>query len=218
MTSGPSPIIALVITLAVVGALLGAVFAVGAFSPSGPTILSQPGSSREQTCPPTTTVKVNGTVYWSCSAILYWSANTSLMFAVQQLATVSFQGVLFNISGQRTMDCPVVNVTGREPTAATYSLLIGAVPFDCQLTQPTVFSPDHDFGATWNGVDSIQVLVRPSYIGLPASEGYAVVGGVAAVVIAAVAVIVLVRRRKGRTTAAFSPPIPGDKPPPSERT
>lgn len=160
MTWGPSPIIALVITLAIVGALLGAAFAAGAFSPSGPTVLSQPESSREQTCPLPTIVNVNGTFYWSCSAILYWSANISQMFAVQQLATVSFQGVLFNISGQRTMDCSILNVTGRELTAATYSFLIHPAAFStCQFTQP-IFSPDHDFGATWNGGRWFQVLVR----------------------------------------------------------
>jgi hypothetical protein len=115
----------------------------------------------EQSCPPTTTVTVNETVYWSCTATLYWNPSVEPEnFTVQELAVVPFQGVLFNITGYVTMDCPVVNVTGHETAGMTYSLWIFAIPMNCQYVHPTVLSQDQNFGATWNGGSSIQVLVR----------------------------------------------------------
>jgi len=67
---------------------------------------------------------------------------------------------LFSIRGYNTMDCPVVNVTGVEPGGSSASFFIAPVPLNCQFATPTVFSPDHDFGATWGGGSPIEIFVR----------------------------------------------------------
>lgn len=153
---------AVLVVFALAAVFVGSVVAISALSPTGPNSLVPPTKVVEQTCPPTTNVTVDGAVYWSCDATLYWndSLQGPAFFSVQQLATVSFQGILFNITGYNTAECPVVNVTGQEPSGATYSFLIYPTPLNCQFTQPTVLSPDYVFGATWNGGASIQVLVR----------------------------------------------------------
>jgi len=162
-TADPSPTVALVVLLAVVVAVLASVFAIGMLSPTGPGSSLQSLGLRVQTCPTATNITFNGTAYTSCNATLYWSTSfesPQQMFAVQRLATVLFEGVSFNISGYNTVDCSVVDVTGREPTGATYSFLVYPVPVNCQFTEPTVFAPDNYFGATWTGGNWIQVLVR----------------------------------------------------------
>ena len=158
----PSPVTALVVTVALMGIFLGAVFAIGALYPSPPAVSQTSINLRDQTCALSTNLTVNGTLYSSCNATLYWIEIPSpqTFFSIQHLATVSFQGVSFNITGYNTMECPVVNVSGKEAAGATYTFLIYPTPLNCQFTQATAFSPDLDFGATWTGGSSIQVLVR----------------------------------------------------------
>jgi hypothetical protein len=126
--------------------------------------ISLPGSSGSlstevQTCPANTTILVNTTTYWACIITIDWSS-ASAPFVNTSHVYVAFHGVMFDVYGYNTIDCPVVNITGHETSGATFSFLIYPVPLNCQLTQPTVFSPDHDFGATWNGMSSVQLLVR----------------------------------------------------------
>lgn len=156
MTSALGAIIVVVVLLVggtVVGALL---------SPSTPA-----SSPDVQTCPGATTVTIGASTYWSCNATLDWSG---VGFVPAELASVSFQGVLFVVYGYNTMDCPVVNVTGNEATGATFAFLIYPSPVNCDMSQPTVFSPDGAVGATWDGgltgasggFGTIQLLVRSS--------------------------------------------------------
>lgn len=107
-SSGPSPITVLGVILVLVVVVLGFVFAIGALYPPSPTTSAVPMNLREQTCPPTTNRTIDGAVYLSCNATLYWSESLapSAFFAVQHLATVSFERVLFNITGYNTMECP----------------------------------------------------------------------------------------------------------------
>jgi len=162
MTADPSPKVVIAIALTLTVIVLVAVSMILASSPAGQPG-ARPTNTTAESCAPGPNVTFDGEVYASCNATLAWNTTYESFqqwYGVQSLANVSLRGVVFNVTGYNTMDCPVVNVTGHEPMGNTYSFLIYPIPDGCQFNTPTVLSPDHSFGATWTGGDSIQILVR----------------------------------------------------------
>ncbi len=76
---------------------------------------------------------------------------------------VDFQSVHFRLFIYDTVDCPVLNVSGTEPTGVSYSFVIYPIPFNCEMRRPTVISIDGTFGASWQGRSTtVSLLVRVS--------------------------------------------------------
>jgi len=125
----------------------------GPLSQVRPAVQAQP-------CPGSTTVQVGLTTYGECDAAIDWNSSAGgSPFGPTNVTTASLDGVVFDVYGYGG-DCAVVNVTGHEPGGRTFSFLIYPVPDGCTFVQTTVFSPDGDFGATWTGGTSIELLVR----------------------------------------------------------
>jgi hypothetical protein len=124
----------------------------------GPSLFAGPGGSAEPqpaVCIPGAGVTLNGVAFSTCGLVVHWN-----LFAdgQQWLATASSQGILFNVSGYLTMDCPILNVTGREAGGRTYSLLVIPVPAGCRYIQPIVLSPDQAFGVVWNASEWVPLI------------------------------------------------------------
>lgn len=70
----------------------------------------------------------------------------------------------------------------------------------------------------WNGVNAyaqVNLVVQPSVLGLPSTEGYSVIAGIAAVVIVVVALLLARRRRKNPPPAVYPPPTAAPLQPPA---
>ncbi len=108
-------------------------------------------------CPSSGLVSYNETEYSACNATLSWS---QVGFNQTRLVSATLDGAQFTVYGYDTMECPVVNVTGVEPSGASFHFLIAPTPMNCEFEHPLVLSPDHFVGAVWDGGSSIQLLVR----------------------------------------------------------
>lgn len=118
-----------------------------------------PSTSSYQTCSSLGTAEINGTEYAICTVSINWGF-WGLQYPRTSPIHLNVDGVLFNVYGYATIDCPVVNVTGQEPNGSSYSFLIYPTPLGCIFDRPTVFSADGEFGATWTGGSSLELLVR----------------------------------------------------------
>lgn len=150
-------------TIAVGAALVAVVIGMALEGPApagrGVTQPTAPGQQVTRNCSTTGATKLSSGSYWYCDVTLNW---TGWLPNVTELANVTFHGVLFNVSGYDTMECPVLQVTGYETGGPSYSFLIYATPLNCNYTHPTVLAPDGLFGASWNGEPVVQLLVRAS--------------------------------------------------------
>lgn len=108
-------------------------------------------------CPAQGTVELNGTMYVDCQIAISWEG---VGFRQVVLAQVSLASALFVVSGYNTMDCPVLNITGTEPSGNAFQFYAAPIPSDCAAAMPPVFSPDHTVGAIWHQWWVIQLLVR----------------------------------------------------------
>lgn len=105
-------------------------------------------------CPAASQVSRDGESYASCNVTLTWPplppgpASLTLTTAV---INVTLEGVGLSVYGYSTVDCPVLSVSGHEPSGVSSSFLIYPIPDGCVSDQPTVFSSDGTFGATWTG-------------------------------------------------------------------
>jgi hypothetical protein len=142
------------ILLVCVAGVVGVLVVVSTSGPSPP----MPTGATFQTCPGNATIEINGTNYWTCNVTLNWAGVR--LFNTTPHIHAALHGVAFDVYGYPTMECPVVAVTGNETGGASFSLYIAPSPVNCTLMEPTVVSPDHDFGATWNWGASVELLVR----------------------------------------------------------
>jgi hypothetical protein len=121
--------------------------------------LSAPGpaSPRIAACPVSTPLEFNNTSYWGCGASIDWNRGSPP-------TNISFHGVAFVFYGIDSIDCGQngVNVTGREASGQTYTLIIFLSPHSCYSFNSTQFSPDMEFGAIYQGGSPLTLLVRAS--------------------------------------------------------
>ena len=157
----------------------------------------------------------------------FHSANVSFSFQVFTDPTItSFSASPSSLLQGSSMDVSVEASGGSSPLNYTY---VG-LPSGCSATNASSFSCTPSSTGTFviavsvtdaNGFKvsaNTTLTVNPSFLGLPAVEGYAVVGGIVAAVVIAVSLLVLARRKRRhedtQSTApgAAVPPPPGAPP------
>jgi hypothetical protein len=134
---------------AAAGCAVGAILVLSALS------VPRPASPGLAACPVNTPFEFNNTSYWGCGASIDWNSGSPP-------TNISFHGVAFEFYGIDSIDCGQngVNVTGREVSGQTYTLIIFLSPSDCRPFDSTQFSPDMEFGAIYQGGSPISLLVR----------------------------------------------------------
>ena len=109
-------------------------------------------------CRSVSTLTENDTPYSAC-ILGVRLADPSAPVESSDVEHLVFQGMHFEIYGYDTFaGAPVVNVTGHEPSGETYSLQLACLI--CQSPGDSKLSPDRAFGAIWDGVTTLTVLVR----------------------------------------------------------
>jgi hypothetical protein len=123
-------------------------------SPAGAPLNLAPESPA---CPDQGTVQLNGVAYVDCNVAISWEG---VGFGQVEFARISLASVLFVVNGYNTMDCPVLNITGTEPSGIAFQFFAAPIPSDCGAAIPPVFSADHAVGAIWHQWWDVQLLVR----------------------------------------------------------
>lgn len=127
---------------------------------SGGQIGVPPGSPPSG-CVSGSVVSLNAVVYQTCNVTLVWPpAEPPLLTETTAVINVTVENVAFSVYAYSTVDCPVLKVTGRELNGPSSSFLIYPIPAGCVSDNPTVFSADLAFGATWYGGRGVELYAQ----------------------------------------------------------
>lgn len=123
-----------------------------------------PGSPPDQ-CVAGSVVSLDAIVYQTCNVTLVWPPEMPVLTQTTAVINVTVENVAFSVYAYSTVDCPVLKVTGHELNGPTSSFLIYPIPNGCVSDNPTVFSTDLTFGATWYGGMGVELYAQAGVVG-----------------------------------------------------
>lgn len=123
-----------------------------------------PPGSPPSACVAGSVVSLNAIIYQTCNVTLVWPQGPPVLTENTTVINVTVEDVSFSVYAYSTVDCPVLKVTGHELNGPSSSFLIYPIPDGCVSDNPTVFSADLSFGATWYGGMGVELYAQADVV------------------------------------------------------